>query len=988
MTADSQTTARERLAWMFDAIQQAVIVTDTAGRVTFWNHYAERLYGWSAEEMLGRPIIEITPTPQSTQRAAEIMVFLSRGDTWSGEQDVRHRDGTEFVASVTLVPLFDANDQPAGVFAMSQLRTSVGDAESRARTSGELLASAFRASRDLVVLFRWADETILDVNEAWLEVTGYRREDVIGRRQSDLNVWATPAEDDRFREQMEKTGTVRDFPVAFTRTSGAQGVALVSAEKISIGGEAFVIAIARDVTADLDAQERLRASEEGYRSLFENAIDAVILCTPEGEILEANRAAIGLFGWSEAELRKHGTDLLLPRTSPDYKRAMRELARNNRFRGKQILHRQDGTTFVGDVSVGRFRDRSGAARSTVIVRDITEEAGAETKFRTLLEHAVVGVHIVKDARFIYCNPGGQRILGYSEEELIALPSMFELVVEEEREHVIHLVKEWLAAPIQPLAYCARVRRGDGAIIEIAVQATLIEYDGSPVVLGTCIDITEQQQAAEELQKSENRYRTLVEEAQDIIFSCDVDGKITSLNHAFEQITGWKREEWLGRSYEELLEPESLGPAQEHFQSILHDAGVGHRESRLRTARGTPILIEGTARALHVDGKIVGTLGIVRDISERRRMEVALERSARFTALGRLAATIAHEFNNVLMGVQATVDLMRRSKDPATLTRGLESLRTSIARGRRMTQEVLQFTRMPEPDTEPFRLVPMIESMLHELENLAGARIRVALRLQAPSEATVAGDRAQIQQVITNLIINARDAMPDGGQITIGVTEGPPARNAALGTLVITVADTGVGISPEMVGLIFEPLFTTKKSGGTGLGLAIVTQIVEKHHGTIDVESTPGSGTTFRITLPLCRRDETESATPAPRRLGTIERLLIVDDEPMITDGLSAVLELEGIATDVAALGRDAEAAVERFAPEIVLLDLNLPDISGAEVYDILTKRWPDLPIIISSGHVDESLVRELTHGARASFLAKPYDMETLLEALAAAAAPR
>jgi two-component system, cell cycle sensor histidine kinase and response regulator CckA len=285
-------------------------------------------------------------------------------------------------------------------------------------------------------------------------------------------------------------------------------------------------------------------------------------------------------------------------------------------------------------------------------------------------------------------------------------------------------------------------------------------------------------------------------------------------------------------------------------------------------------------------------------------------------------------------------------------------------------------------------VPAIQNMMSDLQGLAGPGIRVVSDLQASHSVAMAGDRRQLQQVITNLVLNARDAMPRGGTITIGVEEQGPRTDGGQESVIISVADTGSGIAQEMLSLIFEPLFTTKRNGGTGLGLAIVTQIVEKHGGTIQVESEEGRGTTFRIGIPLANRAEIVETVAAPRRAGALGRVLIVDDEPMITEGLSAVLELEGIATDVAALGRDVEPAVERFRPEAVLLDLNLPDISGADVYRILMSRWPDLPVIISSGHADEAVVRELMSGAHSAFLLKPYDVETLMETLATVTEPR
>jgi CheY-like chemotaxis protein len=199
---------------------------------------------------------------------------------------------------------------------------------------------------------------------------------------------------------------------------------------------------------------------------------------------------------------------------------------------------------------------------------------------------------------------------------------------------------------------------------------------------------------------------------------------------------------------------------------------------------------------------------------------------------------------------------------------------------------------------------------------------------------------------------------------------------------ITIEDTGTGMSKDTVSLIFEPLFTTKRSGGTGLGLAIVHQIIERHRGEIEVDSEVGRGTVFEILLPLSDGMQPPAALPRPIGNHQVRRLLLVEDDETIATGLAAVLELEGVAVQVVGLGLEAEGAAESFQPDAVLLDLNLPDIDGREVYARLARRWPLLPVIISTGHGDVATVKGFTAGGRTAFLLKPYDIETLFETLA------
>jgi two-component system cell cycle sensor histidine kinase/response regulator CckA len=471
-------------------------------------------------------------------------------------------------------------------------------------------------------------------------------------------------------------------------------------------------------------------------------------------------------------------------------------------------------------------------------------------------------------------------------------------------------------------------------------------------------------------------RALTAQTRDIVFTCDASGRLTSLNPAFETLTGWKADVWIGRNCSELFPLES--PAAVPVGDRPADGSPVSQELRLRLPDGKSLVLETSVVTLHPAGSSGGSLGVARDVTEMRRLERALERSSRFTALGRLAATLAHEFNNVLMGIQATIELADRTGDAGSQARHIAALRSSVARGRGVTKQVLLFTRMPEPARDRIVVSDLIVSLQSELRALAGSAVRVELDVDRGCELSVLGDAGQLQQVLTNLVVNAREAMPSGGTITIGVA---PSRDEDTDGVVLSVRDTGIGIAEELLPLIFEPLFTMRKSGGTGLGLAIVAQIVERHGGSISVASEVQRGTTFEIRLPVSRVVREAEAVPArPSRIP--RRILIVDDDELIAAGLTAVLELEGVEAESVGLGALVIEAVERFRPEVVLLDVDLPDISGLEIFPRLARLWPTLPVILSSGHADPSAMGVAMEGLPAAFLLKPYEVTTLLETIA------
>jgi two-component system cell cycle sensor histidine kinase/response regulator CckA len=238
------------------------------------------------------------------------------------------------------------------------------------------------------------------------------------------------------------------------------------------------------------------------------------------------------------------------------------------------------------------------------------------------------------------------------------------------------------------------------------------------------------------------------------------------------------------------------------------------------------------------------------------------------------------------------------------------------------------------------------------------------------------------------VFNARDAMPDGGTLFIGVSDcrsGTAFRFGVVNTpdqfAHFVIRDSGTGISAETMNHIFEPLFTTKKSGGTGLGLAVAHQIVLRHQGQIFAESWPEGGATFHIFLPVTYPQLLVQKIEPCAETQSVKRLVMVEDDPSVSAGLSALLEIEGIEVEVVSLGADAEAAVARFNPEVVLLDIGLPDMDGTEVYQILSKRWPGLPIVFSTGHGNEKKLEPYLSRPEVSFLMKPYDFSTLIKVL-------
>ncbi len=382
------------------------------------------------------------------------------------------------------------------------------------------------------------------------------------------------------------------------------------------------------------------------------------------------------------------------------------------------------------------------------------------------------------------------------------------------------------------------------------------------------------------------------------------------------------------------------------------------------------------------------MAVERHVSERtlRESEKQLESAKRINSLGRLAANIAHEINNVLMGILPFAELVRRrAEGDRQLEVATSHIIRSVDRGRRVTQEILDFTRGAEPVRQSFNVQEWLTDMIPELRSILGSGIELDVELSG-EDLYILADAIQLQQVVTNLALNARDAMEAGGRLTIhaascAATEVPStAASAGSGEFVrLTIADTGTGMTEEIVSHIFEPLFTTKKSGN-GLGLAISHQVIERHGGEITVESTPGAGTRFHLLLPCTLSPQAQEPEVDQTTGPSVSRVVLVEDDHAVGEGIVALFEADEVEVVWVRTGAEAASAIARFNPEILILDVGLPDVNGFELYGQLRVLFPALPTIFSTGHGEQS--RAVQFGdAPVSHLLKPYDYDTLLRTI-------
>ncbi len=626
----------------------------------------------------------------------------------------------------------------------------------------------------------------------------------------------------------------------------------------------------------------------------------------------------------------------------------------------------------------------------------TEQSLRESEglFRALSTSSPLGVFMADvDGRRTYANPRYRAILGLSLAECMG-EGWLKTLHPEDRERV---ASQWRCFVRGEGEYSTEGRLvAPGGVRWIQGRASrMLAEDGTLCgFVGTIEDITERKLAEDGLRQSEQRYRSLIETARDAIFTLSVDGTVTSLNPAFEAITGWPVAEWIAKPYAPLVHPDDLPLALQMVERVLRGETPPPYEVRIRSKAGHDVTGEFTVTPQVEDGKVTGVLGIARDITERKQLEEQLRQAQKMEAVGRLAGGVAHDFNNILTAINGYSELLSKGMDERNPHhRYVEEISKAGNRAASLTRQLLAFSR--KQVLQP--LVLDLNTAVADIEKMLRRLIGEHIELRTVRQDTlgfVKADPGQMEQVLLNLTINARDAMPDSGTLTIetaNVTldQGSARLDADIKPgdyVMLAISDTGVGMTDEIKRHLFEPFFTTKAKGkGTGLGLATCFGIVKQSGGHITVESQPGKGTTFRIYLP--RVGETTPVAPAsgpgaatalPRARN--ETVLLVEDEPSVRRLASLELRELGYNVMEAAGGDEAlQLARQRGVQgvDLLLTDVVMPQMSGKELADKILATHPRTKVLFISGYTDDVLGQKDISNREAALLQKPFNRSSL-----------
>jgi PAS domain S-box-containing protein len=980
---------------LHESMRDGFVRIELDGRITETNDAFGKILGYTAEELLNLPYKNLIPEKwHVVEKCVDEEQVLARGYSRIYFIEYQRKDRVVIPMEVRKHLILDESGNPYGMWAIVRDITERKWAEEMLREYEKVVEGS-----DEMIAVVDREYSYLLANHAFGEKRGLEREDIVGSTVPEVlgEEFFTKVVKEKLEEcfrgnivQFEakypypKLGE-RDIHVSYFPIEGTRGV-----DRAAI--------VMRDITEHKQAEAQIRESEERFRTAFMTGADAFYIATlNEGVILEVNDCFQEVFGYSREEvIGKTSLQLGLYADPADRARMVSELKSKGSVRNLEIsARRRGGELFPLLMSVNLLQENGGQIVLGVL-RDITERERAERalieseeRYRTLFENAPVGIYrTTPEGRIVAVNPALAKMLGYSSvTKLIGrdlnagdfqpqYPRSHFMALMEERGEVTGLESTW--------------RKEDGGTVYVRENARAIRDDSGKILYyeGTVEDITENKQAeAEHL-----RLVTAIEQSAEAVVITDTAGTIEYVNPAFTRITGYSREEALGKN-PRILKSGKHEPAlyQQLWATVLKGE-IWHGEIINRRKDGSLYTEQMDIAPIRCErGDITHFIATKEDVTVRKQLELQLVQAQKMEAVGRLAGGVAHDFNNLLTIINGYAQLLAEQISPQDPR--LDQLNEIMKAGERaasLTRQLLAFSRRQVLEPKVLDLNIVLADLQKMLRRLIGEDIELVTTLK-PKLGRVKVDPGQIEQVIMNLAVNARDAMPEGGKLYIETSDVEIDENYAQSHsnmipgkyVMLAVTDTGIGMDADTQARIFEPFFTTKGKGqGTGLGLAMVYGIVKQSGGFIWVYSEPGQGATFKIYFPAVGEDAL-AAVPArasAKPANGSETILVVEDEDGVRGLVCHTLRARGYHVLEAQGAEQALKLSEQHGKPIHLLltDVVMPQTGGKELAKSLSALHPETKVLYMSGYTDDAIVRRGILEQGAAFLQKPFAPDALV----------
>jgi len=997
---------QERLKITLECIGDGVITTDAQGRVTMLNPVAEELTGWTGYEAIGQPLEKIFRiVNEDTRRTVEnpavralqegIIVGLANHTL------LISRDGTERPIADSAGPIRDKHGNIIGVVLVFRDFSERRAVEQQLQESDQ----RFREFMDAIPGLAWIKDEkgrYLYLNKGWDDAFGVEHEQSIGMTELKS---VPPALAEQMRSgdlEVLQTGK----PVEAVQASGEGNGEFWRCIRFPFqmaSGQRLIGGVAINITAQRRAEEALRASDERFRLMVESVRDyAIYMLNADGMVITWNSGAARLYGYAAEEIiGRHRTSFF---TNEDVvtgvtARQLNEAVETGKSSVQGWRLRKDGSRFWADGTMNALRDADGRLQGfVVVVTDLTERNRAETALRRERTRYATLIRAISqivwstdaDGNLTLDNQSWADFTGSPAEEMQG-EGWTKALHPEDRERAATAWRTAVATK-QPYQVSYRVHRADGAWRFFSARGVPVLDDQGAVLewLGVCFDETEQQEAQQTLRLQDRAIQAV---SQGILITDPTlpDNPIIYSSSGFERITGYRSDEVIGRNCRFLqgkeTSPEAIAAVREAIKGE-HPCSVEILNYRKDGTKFWNSLVISPVRDDR--GKLLHFVGVQTDVTERIILEQALHQSQKMESVGQLAGGVAHDFNNLLTVILGDCEFLESDVTLSGESRKLANeIHRTADKAAALTRQLLAFSRKQILQPKVLDLNEVLVRVGKMLGRLIGEDIMLKTNLSSRLW-RVKLDAGQIEQVLVNLAVNARDAMPLGGVLSIEtanveldenyVRTHPDVKPGSY--VAVSVSDTGCGMDEQTMARIFEPFFTTKPLGkGTGLGLATVFGIVKQSEGHIAVTSAPNQGTTFRAYFPKAKETISDIAEPTPRSAVArgSETVLVVEDEEGVRNLTCRILRSFGYTVLDARSGEEALKACERHQGPIhlVITDVVMPEMSGRQLSEHLLARNPGLKLLFVSGYTDDTIVRHGVMEAEVDFIQKPFSQELL-----------
>ncbi|MBI4817304.1 MAG: PAS domain S-box protein [Deltaproteobacteria bacterium] len=991
--------SRNRLVSVLTSLDDLVFVVDDSGRIV--DHRIKESDGLfvGSTEVVGKSFHDVLPpqvgqglevalrSVRETGRASQFDYRLDGDDHrswWSAKVSPRRRASTSEIAGYTVVSrnITDRKESEEAIVASERELRAMFDMAPVGIAQSDPVTGQFSS-----------------VNGRLCEITGYSAVEL--RRLTSFEITHP---EDRERDEELFRGVVSGRWHAYhteKRLLRPDGETVWVEARMTVLRDTAGRPV-RAMTTIEDVTER-RESEAVRRvlmSALEATANGIAITDVEGNVKWVNSAFTKLTGLGKDDREVAEFVFLHPeqRDASLFGDLWETIRSGQAWHRELVNRRADGSAYDEDLTVTPVKDDRGQIEYFVAIRqDISERKlaesqlfAAEQRYRQALEAAELGtVRVDYRTRQLSLDERARAHLEIAE----SATDLRTLMANVHPGDLLRVREAWeslsdASNPVNRRSYEYRLVTKSGEIRWLSIHSW-VHFEGEgpervPVFsISTGQDITAERKAQQELQASEERFRMLVDGLEDLVFSTDPAGLITFVNRSVAQF-GYSPGELVGRDVRDFVFGDDLAKL---CSGADESAGAHHSvEHRLKAADGKARYVRTSIRQRKAGVRSLGFTGIVADLTQRRDTEEQLRAAQKMEAVGRLAGGVAHDFNNILSVILSYAALAARdlrSGDP--LRDDLDEIIQASRRAEALTRQLLAFSRRQILQPKPVGLNELVEGIGRMMGRLIGEDIELCIFGEAGLHDVLA-DRGQLEQVLMNLAVNSRDAMPSGGRLTISTRnvelDSATARGLEIapGSYVeLRVEDTGSGMSSETLARVFEPFFTTKPVGqGTGLGLAMVYGIVKQSGGGICASSALGAGTVFSIYLPKHQGDAKQRSTYPPQRpRAGSETILIVEDESALRNVARRLLVAEGYRVLEAANAGEALLLSEKRGSEIqlILTDVVMPGMNGKDLADRLAPLCPSAKVIFTSGYTDEDIARHGVLGSR--FLAKPYDWRSL-----------